>query len=179
MPKKPAVEERVRPVRSLGLLTLVSVIIFFVAVFGAGGLYGYKIILGKNITRLKSDLERARAAFEPSVLARIQNLEKKINASREVLADHVLVSPIFDILSQTTLKNVRYTKFSYAPAAGRHNVLLSGQARNYRSVALQADLLGQNKNVLNPIFSNLKLDERGNVNFDLSFSLDQSTLTLP
>jgi len=178
MPKKPAVEERVRPERSIGLLTLVSIIVFFVSLLIAGGLYGYKIMLVKNVAGLKSDLDRAKAAFEPSVLNNIQKLEKKINASKEILSNHVLISPVFDILSQTTLKTVRYTKFSYVPAQGKYNILLSGQARSYRSVASQADVLGKDKNISNPIFSNLKLDNLGNVNFDLSFSVDRSILTL-
>ena len=49
---------------------------------------------------------------------------------------------------------------------------MSGQAVGYRSVALQSDLFAKNKYFLDPVFSNLSLDEKGNVLFDLDFSVD-------
>ena len=51
---------------------------------------------------------------------------------------------------------------------------MSGQAIGYRSIALQADLFAKNKNLIDPVFSNLSLDDKGNVLFDLTFSVDQS-----
>jgi hypothetical protein len=41
-------------------------------------------------------------------------------------------------------------------------------------VALQSDLFAQNKNLIDPVFSNLTLDDKGNVDFDLEFSVDPS-----
>ena len=41
-------------------------------------------------------------------------------------------------------------------------------------LALQSDLFTQNKNLIDPVFSNLALDDRGNVVFDLEFSVDPS-----
>ena len=51
---------------------------------------------------------------------------------------------------------------------------MSGAAVGYRSIALQADLFSQNKNIIDPSFSNLSLDEKGNVLFDLEFGVDSS-----
>jgi hypothetical protein len=49
---------------------------------------------------------------------------------------------------------------------------MSGQAIGYRSIALQADLFTKNKNLIDPVFSNLSLNEKGNVIFDLEFYVD-------
>jgi hypothetical protein len=49
-------------------------------------------------------------------------------------------------------------------------------AVGYRSMALQSDLFAQNKTFINPIFSNLTLDQSGDVLFDLDFSVDPSFL---
>ena len=49
---------------------------------------------------------------------------------------------------------------------------MNGVAVGYRSVALQSDLFPKNRNIIDPVFSNLVLDERGNVTFDLDFSVD-------
>ena len=51
---------------------------------------------------------------------------------------------------------------------------MSGLAVGYRSIALQSDLLAKEKNFIDPVFSNLVLDEKGNVLFDLEFSVDPS-----
>ena len=54
---------------------------------------------------------------------------------------------------------------------------MSGQAIGYRSIALQSDLFttrDEGKNFIDPVFSNLTLDAKGNVLFDLEFSVDPS-----
>ena len=53
-------------------------------------------------------------------------------------------------------------------------VKTSGIAVGYKSVALQSDLFTKNKNLIDPVFSNLSLDNSGNVVFDLEFSVDPS-----
>ena len=75
------------------------------------------------------------------------------------------------------METVRYTKFSYNLGTNPNadvNIQMSGIAVGYRSVALQSDLFAQNKTFINPIFSNLTLDNSGNVLFDLNFSVDPS-----
>jgi hypothetical protein len=78
------------------------------------------------------------------------------------------------------MKTVRYTKFSYVLGTDKKAqiiIQMSGQAVDYRSVALQSDLFNtkdEAKNFINPVFSNLTLDDKGNVLFDLQFSVDPS-----
>jgi hypothetical protein len=73
------------------------------------------------------------------------------------------------------MKTVRYTKFSYeVTEKGEINIKMNGQALGYRYIALQSDLFSEEKNLINPVFSNLTLDDKSNVNFDLSFSVDPS-----
>jgi len=75
------------------------------------------------------------------------------------------------------MKTVRYTKFSYIlenDKKAKVTVKMSGIAVGYKSVALQSDLFAKNKNIIDPIFSNLTLDNSGNVLFDLEFLVDPS-----
>jgi hypothetical protein len=75
------------------------------------------------------------------------------------------------------MKSIRYTRFSYTLGTDKNSTVdikMSGMAIGYRSVALQSDLLNQNKNFISPVFSNLTLDNSGNVLFDLEFSVDPS-----
>lgn len=177
IPKKPVIEQRVTPVRSVNALTVISIFILFAVLLGTGGLYFYKKTLEKNIAKMESDLNLARNRFEPSKLTELQLLDKRLRASTEILSNHIVVTPVFQILSNLTMKTVRYTRFSYDTGDEKNprvNIKMSGIAVGYRSIALQSDLFAKEKNLINPIFSNLTLDPSGNVQFDLEFSVDQA-----
>ena len=47
----------------------------------------------------------------------------------------------------------------------------------YNFIALQADLFKNNKFMKNPIFSDLVLDQVGNVDFSLTFYVDRSLVS--
>jgi hypothetical protein len=177
IPKKPMIPERAVSSEPVGILFVVSMILLFVVILATGGLYFYKGIVQKNITGMENTLSLAQNRFEPSKISELQVLDKRLRASSEILAKHVVITPVFDALQKITMKTVRYTKFSYDLGTGRNavvNIRISGQAIGYRSVALQADLFTKNKNLIDPVFSNLTLDTSGNVLFDLEFSVDPS-----
>ena len=173
IPKKPIVEDRATTSSSfsLGLFTVVSLFIFFTMVVGTGGLYFYKLSQQNRIVTMQQQLGLAKKEFEPSDIARLQTLDRRLNAATEVLSNHVAISPIFQALGDLTIKAVRYTKFSYSISGGTVQVKMSGQAVGYMSVALQADILAQSKYFEQPVFSNLSLDDKGNVLFDLTFNV--------
>ncbi len=175
IPKKPLAEERVIQERPVSIFSLVATIAFFVTLISAGGVYFYKITLTNQVASQTASLERAKAAFEPSLVETLQTLDKRINASKEILANHITASPILKSLEDLTLKSVRFTKFDYEiskDGGTKIDVTMTGQARSYTSIALQSDMLGQNKYIKNVVFSNLVLDAQGNVGFDLKFSVD-------
>lgn len=175
IPKKPIVEERVKSSKPVGFFMILSILIFLSMVLAAGGTYFYKTTLASNIVKMEEALTLAKNRFEPEAITLLQVLDKRLTASNEVLSKHVAVNPIFKSLSAITMKNVRYTKFSYDLGTTKESkvtVKLSGQTNSYTSVALQSDLLAKDKNFINPIFSNLSLDSKGNILFDLEFSVD-------
>lgn len=177
IPKKPIVEDRDVSKRPIGILTILSFFIFFAMIISLGGLYFYKSNLTKSIAEMEKDLTIAKNRFEPEKINQLQVLDKRLSASSQILTEHISISPIFEALGEITMKSVRYTKFSYdLGEGGNDNVMikLSGVATGYRSVALQADLFSENKNMIDPVFSNLSLDDKGSVVFELAFSVDPS-----
>ena len=177
IPKKPMIEERAVTRRPTGLLTIVSIFIFFTVALASGGLYFYKGMLGRNIIKMSNDLTLAKNRFEPSKITQLQTLDKRLRASDSILSKHIAVSPIFSALQNTTIKTLRYTKFNYEFGTGKDAkvaVKMSGQAVGYRSIALQSDIFAKNKYFIDPVFSNLSLDDKGNVLFYLEFSVDPS-----
>jgi hypothetical protein len=175
IPKKPIIEERAVATQPIGFLLVISIFILFTVLLASGGLYFYKYTTEKNIAQMESDLNIAKNRFEPSKIIQLQTLDRRLKDSSDILSKHVAVSPIFKILQDLTMKSVRYTKFSYSigeDKAAKLSVKMSGQAIGYRSIALQSDLFTQNKQIIDPVFSNLTLDSTGNVIFDLEFTVD-------
>jgi len=175
IPKKPMIEERAVATKPVGFLLVLSIFLLCTMVVASGGLYFYRDVVTKNITKMESDLNLAKNRFEPSKITQLQTLDKRLRASTEILSKHLAISPIFKALQSVTMKTVRFTKFDYTlddERTTRVLVKMSGVAIGYRSVALQSNLFAQNKYFIDPIFSNLSLDNSGNVLFDLEFSVD-------
>jgi hypothetical protein len=183
IPKKPMITESVVSTRPAGIFIIISIFVLFTALLATGGLYFYKLSIIKTVTEKETQLDIAKNSFEPSKITQLKVLDKRLNAASEILSHHIVITPIFKALSLITMKTVRYTKFSYNfadSADGKSsvvNIKMSGQAVGYRSIALQSDLFNtkdEAKNFIDPIFSNLTLDNKGNVLFDLEFSVDPS-----
>lgn len=177
IPKKPMIEQRVVVSQPISLFLIIAIFIFFAMVISTGGLYFYNGILAKNIIKMENDLNLAKNRFEPSKIIQLQVLDKRLNASTEILSKHIAISPIFQALQDITMKTVSYTKFSYSlddTKNAKIMIKMSGVAVGYKSVALQSDLFTKNKYLIDPVFSNLLLDDKGNVLFDLEFSVDSN-----
>lgn len=160
-----------------GIANLLSLVIFIASILAAGGAYFYRSSMENKVEEYKASLERARAAFEPALITELQVLDKRMIAASEILSNHVAVSPIFELLGEITLPTVRYSDFSYEFNPENKNLVdveITGEARGYNYIALQADLFGENKFIKNPIFSDFTLDQNGNVDFALTFSVDRS-----
>ncbi|MBI2630798.1 hypothetical protein HYW73_01090 [Candidatus Nomurabacteria bacterium] len=177
IPKKPIVKERAVSSRPVSLLLIISLFILFTVLLVSGGLYFYKGITVKNIAKMEGDLNLAQKRFEPARIAELKVLDRRLKASSEILANHVSITPIFKLLEEITMKTVRFTDFSYSLEVDKTSkvaIKMSGIAVGYRSIALQSDLFAKNKNMIDPIFSNLTLDSNANVLFDLDFSVDSN-----
>ncbi|MDQ3244772.1 MAG: hypothetical protein M3P22_00260 [bacterium] len=177
IPKRPIIETNTKSTKPVGLFVVLSVLMFIAVGVGYGGLYFYKGILEKSLAQKQIDLKKAEGRFEVDKIKLLKNLDKKLIASKEVLGSHIALSPIFNELQKITMKTVRYTNFTYDLSEIKNqkvDIKLQGTAVGYRSVALQSDLFAKDKNFIDPIFSNLVLDDKGNVSFDIVFSVDST-----
>lgn len=172
IPKKPMLKEGAVSARPVSIFTTISIFILFTILIATAGLYFYKGILAKKIADMDKTLNLAKNRFEASKITELQTFDKRLISSSEILSKHITVTPIFSALEHITMKSVRYTQFSYGLGAEDNPVVkikMSGVAIGYRSIALQSDLFTKNKNLIDPIFSNLTLNDNGNVVFDLEF----------
>ena len=188
IPKKPMIEERTvsHDSRPMGLFTVVGIFIFFTMLIATGGLYFYKASLVKSVAQMKTSLDLAKNSFEPAQITELGVLDKRLHGAKEILSKHLAVSPIFDALSALTIKTIQYTKFSYSLSTDKNPkvlVKMNGLAswtQGYQAIALQSDIFAQNQSfkslVIDPVFSNLAPDTKGNILFELDFSVDPKIL---
>lgn len=175
IPKQPVTSEAPHHTSAASLFFLFAFIIFMASLASAGGVFIYSEIIKKNIAEGKSQLTLNKNAFDPNTISQITRLNDRINAADALLKKHKSVSTLFLVLSNATLKNVRFSDFNYTGAEDKIVLSMRGQATSYETVALQAkEFTNPNlKNVFrSPLFGDLTLDTQGNVAFSFATNVD-------
>lgn len=176
IPKKPVAMSGQSQSGGMSLLLLVSMIVFLVSLGLAGYIYLEKNLLIKNISTDVSNIEQNKSGLtsDAVTIESLVQLNSRINVSKDLLSRHVAVSPIFNFLQQTTLKNVRFKNFTFSAAdkdasgVNKVSVQMSGNAADWETVASQADEFGKSgwRNIISePKISNLTLNADGSISF--------------
>lgn len=177
VPKKTLVQTNDQSVRvSINIFLSGGLIIFFLTLAVSGGVYLYNIYLGKQIVEETARLGQAQKAFEPALVMDVKRLDNRMIAARQVLDNHTIVSPIFEMLQANTLQSVRFTSFKFDGSKNNTIVTMDGEAQSYTSVAAQADVFSSEPSVKNFTFSNLNLNGTHGVKFTVMLDLNNSTL---
>ena len=158
------------------LLLLVSIVLFAASVALAAGIFLYGEYLQSSARSKIGQLERAKAAFEPSLIHELTRLDDRMHAAGEVLGRHISPSAFFRMLEQTTISTVGFTSLSLESSDVLHmKIKMNGVAASVNSIALQADLFSKGGMVTSPIFSNIDRESDG-VHFNLSALLDPAAI---
>ncbi len=169
-----------RPSRQspLVFLNIVAGAILVLAVVTTGGVFLFKTYTEQSITAKRQSLDRQRAAFEPATIEELLRLDKRIIASQALLKSHTSLTLLFEDLEARTGENVRFKNFKYTSAGqGAYTVVMNGTARSFNAVALQSDAFGKSNIMKDPIFTNLNLDQSGEVVFDFSAMIDPARIS--
>ena len=174
IPKQPIITTPAASARrGPGLLFLVSLIVFLSAAILAGAVFLYQQYLKQAIVNNSASLERARAAFEPALIEKLKRLDSRIITANTLLNVHLSPTELFRFLGDTTLQNVRFSDFSYSVSApDKITLSMKGQAKSFAAVVLQSDEFAKTHQLREPVFSNLNLDDRGDVRFDFAAHVD-------
>jgi len=180
IPKNPvSLENKPRHTKSsVSLLFVASLSVLLVVAVLWGGLFFYKIFLDNEIENKANMLESARVQFAPALIQEIERFGHRIDTTETLLGRHLAPSILFSIISERTLKTVQFNELMYkALPDGGVTVSMAGVAHSFSSVALQSDSFEKEKALIDPVFSNLNLDESGNVIFNFTAEVDPSLLS--
>ncbi|MEX2013973.1 MAG: hypothetical protein WD896_01305 [Parcubacteria group bacterium] len=159
------------------LFSFLALVVFIFSVLLALGVFGYKFYLKYSIDRMGVDLERARATLRPEVISELTNLDNRIIASRELIARHQILSPLFEFLEASTPRTVRFSDFRYSMTDSGLEISMKGEARGYTALALQADIFNRSQHFKDSIFSDLNLNQRGDVSFSFKAIVDPALVS--
>lgn len=187
IPKRPVSTEPVAARHSSKMVSIVSVLAV-VAVLAAVVSYAGVYLWGKQLTsqKVKTDtqINDARNGIGTDFLASMKRLDARILGVKTLLGKHIVVTPIFQALQDTTLRNVQYKTFTYAfvpdpkTKAQVVQVTLTGTAKSYSTIALQSDAFTKSSLIRNPIFSNLTVEDKTSlISFKLVFTVSPSSLS--
>ena len=167
-----------------GLVGFLCFFMILISVLSYGGAYMYKKGLDAQKVAIDQQLAKSRDNIGTDFVTDMKRLSARIAGVKTLLGTHVVVTPLFQTLQDTTLRNVVYTNFSYAVATddttkkSTVTVTLNGIAKSYETIALQSDAFTKSTIIKNPIFSDLKVDNKTNkVGFKLVFTADPKDLS--
>ena len=164
--------------RPASFLTFLAMIIFLLSGAVAGGVYLWGQYLTGQVTSLNQNLQTNKSAFEPGTIEQYARLNSRFDSARSLLQSHVASSAFFDLLNKDTLKTVQFSDLTYSQdGTGSISIKMSGKAKSYNSVAYQAKIFSSEPVFKNAVFSNLDLDQSGNVVFEFDAQIDSSLVT--
>lgn len=163
--------------KSKDLISTAAVLIFSLSILSALGVFLYNGWLAYRIKSMNVELDQARAALSSETVNELIRLDDLIVSTGELISRHRVLSPLFNLLELSTPRTVRFTEFDYAMTEDGPKLSLKGEAAGYATLALQADIFNKSQYLKNPVFSDLNLDERGNVIFVMTAALSPELLS--
>jgi len=174
-----------KPKRSNSLFLNLAVLLFIVSLGAVGGIYGWKSVALSRQGVLQKQLADKQRQFNPDLIEELKRVNVKIDAANQILANHLALSNIFDVIGRLTVDKVRFTSLDLSALPEGHGdikISMKGYGDGLSAVAYQSDVLGQleqyglRKIVKNPILANPSVGENNIVSFDFSASIDPSSL---
>jgi hypothetical protein len=179
IPKKPIETEAVASKPSVSLFMVITILLLIIMGIASGGLFLYKNYLINQKDVLSSSLIKVRDSFEKDTIDELGLFDKRTRAAKQILSSHIVLSPMFTLLGSITIPQIQYTKFEHQTVDKGFSVKISGLARDYKSIALEADMFNSSKgrSFRNVVFSNLTKQSNNYVGFDLGFDVDPTLLS--
>lgn len=162
---------------TLGLLGVAGIVIFAIAGISAGGVYFYRFTLESSIEDKAKQLEEAREAFNPALIQLMNRLDTRLKTANQLLDNHVAVSAIFPLIEANTYRDVQFNDLTLVrDNTGNVAIAMTGEARDFDVVALQSDLFGANRDIVNPVFEDLDVVAQDRVSFSVRSTINPQRL---
>jgi len=178
IPQKPIIpDQRMAHRHTIDPFTFAAWVFFALAILGTGAIYGYKLLLIENIESRQTEIKEIKESINPTLVKDLKRTDALLKTAEQLLNNHITLAPFFKYLEEKTLQGVRFTSLDYQMLpSGILSLRLGGEALDYAAVALQSDIFGKDRKIIDPIFSDFSLTQRGTVQFTINTQLDKDFL---
>jgi hypothetical protein len=166
IPKKPVSSTSLGGVSSetaVNIVTLGATVFLIFTIIASGGLFAYKYYLNSQRTLAEETLREAIKTFELDKTQDLIDMNARLVATNDLLEKHVVVSKLFLLLHEETLKNIKFDDFTYKNSGVSPTLTMKVEAKNYNALAYQKEVLSKNEFIINPEFSDFIPTENGNI----------------
>lgn len=178
IPKDPVAAPEVFQKKKAGLVGVLVVSLFIASITIAVLLYFYKGIVKGDIESMQNQLIDAEKSIDKKTISEMSNFSKKLDTIKSIVSKHQVIASLMNNLASSTVSTVYFSDFDYSNNdRGVATVSMKGKALGYGAVAQQEEVLVKNKYFKSVVFSNLNLDDKGFVSFDLVISVDPQITT--
>ncbi|KND48297.1 MAG: putative pilN [Parcubacteria bacterium C7867-002] len=168
------------------VMTLATVI-FILSIAAAGGLYAWKFVLIADQKSYKEQLSQRQEQFDLGLIRDLKQVNVQINTARQLMANHLAISQVFESLGRLTVEKVRFSNMELSTGTGANTgsdikITMKGTGLDLSTVAFQSQVLGELEQyglrdiIKNPILSDPTEDDKNVVSFDFSASMNPQTL---
>lgn len=195
IPKKPLTPKTDLSGSLGGILLVISIVLFVASLIGYFVASYQEKAKQKDVDNLTVILNQAQAQFQPNQVLNMTRFDSKLKVAKDLLylsnepgvtdaTMHITLQPLFKLLSDKTLKSVRFKDLKYSNVDNQKiEIRMSGEARgkaniaNYAAVAQQAREFADTRVLMNVIVSDLNLGANNNVTFNISASIKPELLS--
>ncbi len=189
IPKKTLTPRRDLSVSGSGVLVFVSILILIASAVWYFVALNQESSKTKDINTLQSQLQEAEQQFPQDRVVKMVRFDTKLKVAKDLLylntaqgsldtTEHITLLPLFKLLSDHTLKSVRFKDFKYSnPDNQKIQIKMRGEASgtgnvaNYAAIAQQAKEFSDTNQFTNVIVSDLNLGSSNNVIFNITASV--------
>lgn len=158
------------------LVLLISILVFVVSCALAGGVFLYTQYLQSSNASKLQQLNRAEAAFDPSLVQQLTRLDARMHIGEQLLSTHLAPTQFFTMLENSTIQDIQFTSLTLSATDPKKiSIKMSGVAGSINAVALQAEVFSQSGMITSPIFSGINQQQDG-VHFDFTGLINPSAL---
>ena len=182
IPKSPLAQEEsfLMRRRPRSITAYLAIVMFTASVGSYGGFYFYEGTLSSDVAKTAESIASAQREFLQSpVINEAKVFKARADLARELINQHIVISPVFSFLSGSTLGSILYDSFAFKRDKGNWALSLTGESPSYASLAYQADVLrkkSKDGEFVNFSMSNIALTKSGTVTFALSVNFAPNQL---
>lgn len=164
---------KIKQHHSFNLIVFLSGLLFVISLGLSAAAFVYSRIIEAQVNEKGIALAEEKSKLELSDLNEYKLLGERLKEAQVLVNQHKALTLLFRELNESTLHNIRYTKFTLKddPDGAFPRLALEGKAASFNALTVQTDVFRRSDTISDVAFDKISLDEDGVVTFEILLSL--------